>query len=194
MNGGKILIAASNDIAGTLKSQIIPASFSVIDSSVSGNDTLRKISLLLPDVVVSDYNLTDMTGFDLAKYIEHLHICPIIILANQVQSEYVEELKKNSLDIFCVTKPINPLVLNHTLSLVLRLSRRIHEFEHQVDDLKHQLEDRKIVEKAKGILMEKFNMTENQAYKEMQKKAMNSSKPLAQIAKTIIDMFKIMEK
>jgi response regulator NasT len=194
MERAKIIIASSKEMLVFLKSQIIAASFAIADSSVSGNEVLRKITTLLPDIVITDYNLTDMTGLDLAKDIEHLRICPVIVLANQAQSEYVEELKKNSLDIFCVTKPINGLVLNHTISLILRLTRRMQEFEHQVDDLKHQLEDRKVIEKAKGILMEKFNMTENQAYKELQKKAMNSSKPLSQIAKTIIDMFNLMEK
>jgi response regulator NasT len=194
MERAKIIIAAPQNVLSSVKNQLTASSFTILDSCVSGNETLRKVTALLPDIIITDYNLTDMTGLDLAKAAEHLHICPVIVLANQTQSEYVEELKKNSLDIFCITKPINPLVLNHTLSLILRLTRRMHEFENQVDELKQQIEDRKVIERAKGILMEKFNMTENQAYKEMQKKAMNSSKPLAQIARTIVDMFKLIEK
>lgn len=194
MDRAKIIIAASNEVLSSVKSQLTTSLFTVLDSSYSGNEILRKVTTMFPDIVITDYNLTDMTGLDLARTIENLHICPVIVLANPTQSEYVEDLKKNSLDIFCVTKPVETHVLNHTISLVLRLSRRVHEIERQVDDLKHQLEDRKVIERAKGLLMKKFNLNEDAAYKEMQKKAMNSSKTIAQIAKTIVDMFKFIEE
>ncbi|MDR2425942.1 MAG: ANTAR domain-containing protein [Endomicrobium sp.] len=194
MDKAKIIFAGSESVVNSVKKQLEIASFTIMGSSISGNEALRKVTTLFPDIVITDYNLTDMTGLDFAQMVEHSRICPVIVLADFRQSEYVEELKKKSFEIFCITKPIDSLVLNHTISLILRLTRRMHEYEHQVDELKHKLEDRKLIEKAKGILMKKFDMDEDDAYKEMQKKAMNSSKQIVQIAKTIIDMFKFIEE
>ncbi|MDR2860434.1 MAG: ANTAR domain-containing protein [Elusimicrobiota bacterium] len=193
MEKGKIIAASSKEIFDLLKNQIDPMDFSLIDWSFSGNEVIRKTTVLFPNAIIADYNLSDMTGLDFAKTIEDLHICPVLILASHQQSEYINDLKTSSLDIFCISKPIDKTVLNHTLSLAIKLTKRIHEYEYQIDNLKKQLEDRKLIEKAKGILMKKFNMTEDAAYKEMRSKAMNSAKPLAEIAKTIIDMFKIFD-
>ncbi|MDR2772857.1 MAG: ANTAR domain-containing protein [Elusimicrobiota bacterium] len=191
MSKGKIILAASKEMAASLKKKIEPISFLLLDWSFSGNETIRKTTTLFPDLVISDYSLSDMTGLELARSIEDLRICPVIILASPEQTEYINDLKTSSLDIFCVSKPINPIVLNHTISLAIKLTKRIHEYEYQINNLKKQLDDRKIIEKAKGILMKKFNLSEEEAYKEMRSKSMNSSKPIEEIAKTIIDMFKL---
>jgi len=194
MDKYKIIIAAQDKTLASVKSMLASASYFVQDSCASGNETLRKSTMMFPDLVVADYVLSDMTGIELAKRLEEARICPVIILATLSQSEYVEDLKGNSLDIFCVAKPLNSQVLNHTVSLVLKLTQRIHAYEEQVADLKQQMEDRKLIERAKGILMKKFNMSEDDAYKEMRKKAMNAAKPLGQIAKTIIDMFEVFKQ
>jgi response regulator NasT len=76
------------------------------------------------------------------------------------------------------------------LYLTVRLTKRLHEYEHEIESLKKRLDDRKIIEKAKGILMNKFNLTEDAAYKQMRSKAMNSAKPLVEVAKNIVDVFK----
>ncbi|AKL97746.1 ANTAR domain-containing response regulator [Endomicrobium proavitum] len=194
MDKAKILIASSDkSVLSLLKVQLETSLYNVLDGHSSGNEVIRKVNTLFPDLVISDYNLSDMTGLDLAKSVEDSRTCPIIVLANAAQSEYVEELKRDSLDIFCITKPVNAAVLNHMVALVLRLSRKMQEYESQVDSLKNQLEDRKIIDRAKGILMSKFNMSEDAAYKELRKKAMNASKTLGQIAKTIVDMFAAMD-
>ncbi|MDR2192473.1 MAG: ANTAR domain-containing protein [Endomicrobium sp.] len=191
MDRYKIIIAAQGRVVTTVKNLLVTALYDAVDACASGGEAFRKASSLFPDLVITDYSLTDMTGIELAKMLEDARVCPVIILANQTQSEYVEDLKGNTLDIFCITKPLNEQVLNHTVSLVLKLTQKLRGYEHQVDELKHQLEDRKLIEKAKGILMSKFNMNEDEAYKEMRKKAMDSAKPLGQIAKTIIDMFEM---
>ena len=130
-----------------------------------------------------------MTGYDLAVKIEELKICPTIILANSFQSDNIDELKKGSLDIFCITKPINKQVLIHTTELAVRLSHKFRTIEEKINSLEHQIEERKNVDRARGILMKKFNMDEETAYKNLRKKAMDSGRTINEIAKAIISMF-----
>ncbi|MCL1971996.1 MAG: ANTAR domain-containing protein [Endomicrobia bacterium] len=184
----KIIIAGSELALSDLKDRLRVQFFEIIASAASGNEILRNVSCFQPDFVITDYLLTDMNGMELAQAIEHLDICPTVILANSEQSEYIDELKGESLNIFCITKPLDTTVLNHTLASVVRLTRKIHYFEHKIEELEHKLEDRKLIDKAKGLLMEKFNMTEDQAYKQMRRKAMNLSKPLIEVAKSLVEM------
>jgi response regulator NasT len=194
MEKEKVILAASKETVNALKKQIHEAAFNLIESSFSGNEVLRKTASLAPDIVISDYTLSDMTGLNLAQSIAELKICPVIILASAQEREHVEALENYCLDIFCSQKPISQTDLNQTISLSIKLAKKIHEYEYQIDSLKKQLEERKIIEKAKGILMKKFKMTEDAAYKEMRSKAMNLSKPLAEIAKTIVETFKLFEQ
>ncbi|MDR3048295.1 MAG: ANTAR domain-containing protein [Elusimicrobiota bacterium] len=190
MEKDKVIIVGSKEIVSAVSKNLETTDFSIIASTASANDALGKINSLFPHLVITDYNLSDMSGFDFAKLAESLHICPLIILSNQMQSEYIDDLKNNILDIFCVLKPINNIILNHTAYLAVKLAKTIHEYENTITDLKQQLENRKLIEKAKGILMKKFALSENDAYIEMRKKAMNAAKPIEQIAKNIIEIFK----
>ena len=164
-------------------------SFSITEIGNSGNEALRKIIKVIPDVIIADYSLLDMNGFEFATKAEDLKICPIIILANPLQSDYIDELKKDSLNIFCITKPIKKQVLIHTIELAVRLSHKFHAIEKKISDLETQIEERKNVDRAKGLLMKKFNMDENTAYNSIRKKAMDSGRTINDIAKTIIKMF-----
>ena len=163
--------------------------FSITHVEKSGNEVLRKVNLIVPDIVITEYSLEDMTGYELAVKIEELKICPTIILANSFQSDNIDELKKDSLDIFCITKPINRQVLLHTTSLAVRLSHKFRDIEQKVTSLEYQIEERKNVDRARGILMKKFKMDEDSAYRNLRKKAMDSGRTINDIAKTIISMF-----
>ncbi|MDR2708385.1 MAG: ANTAR domain-containing protein [Elusimicrobiota bacterium] len=193
MEKGKILIAGGAEICNAIKSQIDMSNFEIIDWACSANETIRKANILFPDIIITDYLLSDMTGLDLAQNIESLKLCPVIILSTFAQSEYAADLKSSSLDIFCLLKPTNKTSLNHMLSLVIKISSAIEDYQYQIQNLKKQLDDRKIIEKAKGILMKKFNLSEDAAYKQMRSKAMNASRSLVEIARSIIEMFQFFE-
>lgn len=196
MDNYKILLvcseALSNEIKAVLSSSV--NNFSVIYVSNSGNDVLRKVSIMMPAAVIADYNLLDMNGFTLASKIEELRICPTIILTNIAQSDFINELKKHSIDIFCITKPVNNQVLLHTTELAVRLSHKFYDMEKKVQSLEQQIEERKNVDRARGILMKKFKLDEAQAYRNLQKKAMDSGRTINDIAKTIIKMFDFIDK
>ncbi|MDD5020980.1 MAG: ANTAR domain-containing protein [Endomicrobiaceae bacterium] len=192
----KILLVCSEATEKEIKNiiSLSPNNFRIIDVCRSGNDGLRRASILLPDVVVTEYTLTDMKGFDIAEKIEELNLCPTIIVTNPSQSAYIDDLKKDSINIFCITKPLHNLVLLHTIELAVRLSHKFYSIKQKVQSLEYQLEERKNVDIARGILMKKFHLDEAQAYKNLQKKAMDSGRTINDIAKTIIKMFEFIDK
>ncbi|WP_372518568.1 ANTAR domain-containing response regulator [Candidatus Ruminimicrobiellum ovillum] len=191
MNETNLLLVCSQKQAEELKAllSLSANNFVITHIEKSGNEVLRKVNQVLPDIVITDYALEDMTGYDLAVKIEELKICPTIILANSFQSDNIDELKKGSLDIFCITKPVNKQVLIHTAELAVRLSHKFRDMEQKVVNLQYQIEERKNVDRARGILMKKFNMDEESAYNNLRKKAMDSGRTINDIAKTIIQLF-----
>ncbi len=191
MNKQNLFLVCQKQISGKIKALLSLSAnpFLITEIGNSGNEALRKITQLIPDVVITDYSLLDMNGFDFAIKLEELKICPTIILANPFQSDYIDELKKDSLNIFCITKPIKKQVLTHTLELAVRLSHKFHAIEEKISNLETQIEERKNVDRARGILMKKFNMDENTAYNSIRKKSMDSGRTINDIAKTIIKMF-----
>ena len=191
MNETNLLLVCSEKQAEELKAllSLSTSNFVITHIEKSGNEVLRKVNQFVPDIIITDYSLEDMTGYDLAVKIEELKICPTIILANTFQSDNIDELKKGSLDIFCITKPINKQVLIHTTELAVRLSHKFRDMEKKVVNLQYQIEERKNVDRARGILMKKFNMDEDAAYNNLRKKAMDSGRTIIDIAKTIIQLF-----
>ena len=191
MNETNLLLVCSQKQAKELKAllSLSANNFVVTHIEKSGNEVLRTVNQTVPDIVITDYSLEDMTGYDLAVKIEELKICPTLILANSFQSDNIDELKKGSLDIFCITKPINKQVLIHTTELAVRLSHKFRSIEQQINSLQYQIEERKNVDRARGILMKRFNMDEDTAYKNLRKKAMDSGRTINEIAKTIIQLF-----
>ena len=191
MNETNLLLVCSQKQAKELKAllSLSANNFVVTHIEKSGNEVLRTVNQTVPDIVITDYSLEDMTGYDLAVKIEELKICPTLILANSFQSDNIDELKKGSLDIFCITKPINKQVLIHTTELAVRLSHKFRSIEQQINSLQYQIEERKNVDRARGILMKRFNMDEDSAYKNLRKKAMDSGRTINEIAKTIIQLF-----
>ncbi|MBQ1609808.1 MAG: ANTAR domain-containing protein [Elusimicrobia bacterium] len=191
MNETNLLLVCSQKQAEELKAllSLSANNFVITHIEKSGNEVLRKVNQVLPDIIITDYALEDMTGYDLAVKIEELKICPTIILANPFQSDNIDELKKGSLDIFCITKPVNKQVLIHTAELAVRLSHKFRDMEQKVVNLQYQIEERKNVDRARGILMKKFNMDEESAYNNLRKKAMDSGRTINDIAKTIIQLF-----
>lgn len=191
MNETNLLLVCSEKQAEELKAllSLSTSNFVITHIEKSGNEVLRKVNQFVPDIIITDYSLEDMTGYDLAVKIEELKICPTIILANTFQSDNIDELKKGSLDIFCITKPINKQVLIHTTELAVRLSHKFRDMEKKVVNLQYQIEERKNVDRARGILMKKFNMDEDAAYNNLRKKAMDSGRTINDIAKTIIQLF-----
>jgi two-component system, response regulator PdtaR len=182
----RILLAMSNETSSSkLKDILIESGYTIIDLAKDGNECLRKARALRPDLVIADYSLPLMNGYDVSKVILEDKVSDVIVLVTEVQKSLVEGLK-GEVGFVCLTKPLNRLGLTNTIDLMYKNKKRINHLEEEIEELKSSLDTRKEVEKAKGLLMRHLNLSEPEAFKRIQKQSMDRGIPMKEIAKAII--------
>ncbi|MDD2496742.1 MAG: ANTAR domain-containing protein [Desulfitobacteriaceae bacterium] len=184
--GPKIFIgSADRSLRKRLKQILLRQGYTVVGEENDGPASLRVIRRVMPDLVILDWDLPGMSGLELAKIIEEDRIAPVLLLTPTWEKELFEMAKDSWVFAFLV-KPIQEGHLLSTASFVINTYAKMKELENQVNELKETLETRKLVEKAKGIIMKRLNVSETDAYKLMQKKSMDKSIPMKQVAKIIL--------
>lgn len=186
MEAARIVLAMNNETSiAKLKMILLESGFSVIDQAKDGNECLRKIRALKPDIAILDYGLPLQNGFEVAKIAIEDKICDVILLVTGSQETIAEGLKSYS-GFVSMSKPLNRLALVNSIELMIRNRKRIKELEKEIDELRASLDTRKEVEKAKGLLMNHMGLSEAEAFKRIQKQSMDRGIPMKEIAKAII--------
>lgn len=186
MKNEVILVSArSQKLAEKIRAVMETGLFNATDICTSGSETLRKARMINPDLLVIDYELGDMTGYQVSEVIISENLGSIILLANQIQKDYVEH-NFESPHLICLRKPLNKAVLINSVEIALKNRKSIRVFETEIERLKKDIQSRKIIEKAKGILMKKLEIDEEEAYTKMRKKSMDNQMPMKKIANMII--------
>jgi two-component system, response regulator PdtaR len=185
-----ILVAARTpEMGDKLKSVLEQGLFNVTDICFSGGEALRKVSMLKPDLLVIDYEMGDMTGFQVAEILLNSNSCSVILLANEMQKDYAEQYFKYPY-LICLNKPLNKAVFTNSIEISLKSRKSLLSLQDEISRLKEDIETRKIVEKAKGLLMDRLNLTENEAYSRLRKQSMDMQLGMKAVAQVIINTMK----
>lgn len=138
-----------------------------------------------PDLIIMDIKMPKLDGLEAVARINAERRIPTIMLTAYSQPELVE--KAVGLGVFAfLVKPIKEHDLLPTLEVALARAEELRTLEKEVGDLKETLETRKLVEKAKGILMDDYGLTEAASFRRIQKLSMDKRKPLKDVAEAII--------
>ena len=187
MKNEVILVAArALQMSEKIKSVLEQELFNVTDICTSGNEAVRKVSVFKPDLLVTDYDLGDMTGLQVAEIAINSNQCSVILLANQMQKDYAEQSFLYPY-LICLNKPLNRAVLINTVEISLKSRKGIRTLEAEIVKLKDDIDSRKYIEKAKGLLMDKFSLTEDQAYARLRKQSMDMQLSMKAVAQVIIN-------
>ncbi len=186
MESVRILVAMGNDATAIkMKTILSESGYTVVDIAKEGNECLRKLRTLRPDLAVLDYALPMLNGYEVAKVAVEDGICDIMLVIGEAQRNDIGNIEGGS-SFVCMAKPLNRMNLINTIELMVKNRRRIRALEDEIKDLRENLDTRKEVERAKGILMKNLNLTEPEAFKRIQKQSMDRGIPMKEIAKAII--------
>lgn len=188
MEKAKLIIALQNVGAGEkIKYALQHNGYNVDEICTSGSEALRKVRTLEPDILLINFDMPDMTGMEVATILGDENLCSVVLFVSNVQREFCGDII-DDYDITLFPKPVSVESLIGTLELILQNRRRFGKLETELSKLKRELDDRKLVEQAKGILMKKKSISEAEAYRRIQKMSMDSRVAMRDIAKKIIEL------
>lgn len=157
----------------------------VVGEASDGQMAIELANQLSPDLILMDIKMPTMDGLEAVRRINQNRRIPTIMLTAYSQPELVEQAVELGVFAFLV-KPIKEHDILPTIEVVLGRAEEMQALEKEVGSLKETLETRKLVEKAKGILMESYGLSEAAAFRRIQKLSMDKRKPLKEVADAII--------
>lgn len=154
-----------------------------------GNSLIRLAHTRHIDLVIVDEELRGLRAIDVVNIIYTEKICPVLIVANDFRNDYIDWIEKGWI-YGSVHLPMNQVELLKIVKGAIANGERMLLLDREIEKLKKQLAERKIIEKAKSILMEKKSCTEEGAYTYIRKISMNKGVSMEKIAEAIIKSLK----
>jgi AmiR/NasT family two-component response regulator len=169
------------DIVETLKDQ----GFDVVGEAGDGLKAIQLAKELKPDLMVMDIKMPDLDGLSAAEKIAELRI-PVVFLTAFNQQELVARASEVGAMAFLV-KPFSPEDLLPAIEVAISRHQQLQQLEAEVSDLTERLETRKLIERAKGVLGVQMGLSEPDAFRWIQKAAMDRRIGMVDVAKTILE-------
>lgn len=186
MNQIRVVIADDESIIRLdLKTLLEEMGHTVVGEAADGQKALELARAYKPDVVIMDIKMPVMDGLDAAKIISDEKIAPVVLLTAYSQRDLVERAKEAGVFAYLV-KPFQESDLMPAIEIAISRYLEMHDMETTLGDLEQKLEARKIVDRAKGILMDKYKMGEADAFRRIQQQSMNQRRSMKEIAEAII--------
>lgn len=168
-----------------LKDMLEELGYSVVAAVGDGAAALEAIRSLKPDLAILDIRMPVMDGIEVAKALHEEHLVPVILLTAYSEADLVKRASEAGVFNYLI-KPFKKEDLSPAIEVTLSRWKEYLALEEEVKNLAERLEARKLVERAKGILMDRFGLSEQEAFRRIQVQAMNTRKPMRQIAEAII--------
>jgi len=182
----KIVIADNESIIRMdLKEILEEAGHSVVGEAINGKRAVELARKYHPDLVIMDIKMPEMDGITAAKIIDDENIAPVLLLTAFSQADIVEKAKHSGVLAYLV-KPVREDNLFPAMEIALTRFKEIQSLELELNDVKNSLEMRKILDRAKGILMDAYNLNESEAYRRIQQYSMAKRKTIKEVAEAII--------
>ena len=159
--------------------------FDVIAEAADGLEAVELAKAKLPDLIVMDIKMPNLDGISAAEQLQSLRI-PIVLLTAFSQRELVERASEAGAMAYLV-KPFSPNDLLPAIEIAWSRHQQIVALETEIADLSERFETRKLVDRAKGLLNEKMNLTEPEAFRWIQKASMDRRLTMHEVALTIIE-------
>ena len=186
MERTRVIIADDESIIRMdLREMLTNLGYLVIGEVGDGRSAVNLARELRPDVVIMDIKMPDMDGIDAAKILTEERVSPVLLLTAYSQQELIERAKDAGV-VGYIVKPFRESDLAPAIEVAVARFAEFRALEEEVGDLTLALETRKLVDRAKGILMDTQGITEAEAFRKIQKMSMNTRKPMKEVAEAII--------
>jgi len=162
--------------------------YDVAGEAADGEEAIKLASELNPDLVILDVKMPKVDGIEAAQHIAGNRIAPVVILTAFSQRDLVERARDAGAMAYLV-KPFAKRDLVPAIELAISRFTELAALEQEVAGLTERLETRKVVERAKGVLMTKQGLSEPEAFRWVQRTAMDRRTTMKAVAEAVIENF-----
>ncbi|MDI6631819.1 MAG: ANTAR domain-containing protein [Bacillota bacterium] len=180
-----VLICSNKGLRHRLRELLRAWGWAVIGETATGPESLRFIRSRQPDLIIMDDELAGTNVSQLMDVISQDRLAPVLLLLSP-NNRWGEELLRRSAVMAAVSKPLNEADFYLAVLLAEANFSKFNVLELEISRLQDQLQARKVIERAKGILMETLGLSEQEAYRRMQRESMERRTSMRAIAEAII--------
>ena len=169
-----------------LKETLEEEGYEVVGETGRGDEAVQLVRELKPDLAILDVRMPGLDGLSAAREITGERLAAVLVLTAYSQRNLIEEARDAGALAY-VVKPFQRSELIPAIEVALGRHREMRAIEDEVSSLEEQLAARKVIDRAKGKLMDDFGMRENDAFTFIQKTAMNDRVKARDIAQRVLD-------
>ncbi len=182
----RIIVADDESIIRMdLKEMLTHLGYLVVGEAGDGMSAVHMARELRPDLVIMDIKMPGLDGVSAARILTEEQIAPVLLLTAYSQKELIEGAREAGVVAYLV-KPFREAELVPAIEIALARFREFQQLKKEVADLRDALETRKLVERAKGVLMDTQGLSEAEAFRRIQQISMNTRRPMREVAAAIL--------
>jgi response regulator NasT len=168
-----------------LREMLAELGYDVVGEAGDGRSAMELARKLRPDLVIMDIKMPGVDGIAAAEDLTRERIAPVVLLTAYSDQGLVERAKEAGV-VGYVVKPFRQAELMPVIELSLARFEEFRALERDVGDLKEALETRKLIERAKGVLMEVHGLREAEAFHRIRKTSMDARKSMKEVAEAVL--------
>lgn len=182
----RILVAEDELLSAmALQAQLEALGHVVVGPAYNGRAAVDLARANPVDLAILDVRMPALSGLEAAQEIAAIQVVPVILLSGYSDPEIIEEATKAPVFHYLV-KPVSMADLGPAIAVAMTRFNEWRDVRGEVHELEQKLEDRKLIERAKGLLMDARGLAEADAYRLLQKESQNRNQPMVEIARSIL--------
>jgi len=187
--GGPTRVVIAEDeaiIRMDLRELLEEEGYEVVGETGRGDEAVELVRTLHPDLAILDIKMPGLDGLSAARQITSERLAAVLILTAFSQRDLVEQARDAGA-IGYLVKPFQKGDLIPAIEVALGRYAELRSLEAEVEDLSERLEARKVIDRAKGILMDQHGLREQDAWRFLQTEAMNRRSKVHEVARLVVD-------
>lgn len=164
-----------------IKEMLIENGYEVVAEANSGDKAIELAATRKPDLIVMDIKMPKMNGIKASRIIYQAFQIPVLLLTAYSERDLVEEAK-NAHILGYLVKPVTERDLIPAVEIALAQANRLKAMANDIKKMEEKIQDQKIIQRAKGILMEVYQVSEEQAFKMLRSYSMNHGMTMRKVA------------
>ncbi len=182
----RILVAEDEPLSAmALQAQLEALGHLVIGPAHNGREAVEMARANDTDLAILDVRMPALSGLEAAQEIARFKQVPVILLSGYSDPDMIAAVTRAPVFHYLV-KPVSMADLGPAIAVAMTRFQEWCSFRGEAEELEQKLEDRKLIEQAKGVIMEARGLPEAEAYRLLQKESQNHNQPMVEIARSIV--------